>query len=214
MRTLCAQRSEHAISRNLFGRCKYKYKPKYKNCRWWSSLPRRCYHVEGTADAARARVGFFRAVTWRTSRTRGQAARGYVRRRFRASVPRASFACTARCACDREYAFLASHGLLPATQPYQTIVVGDAGRAYAEKYLRGRKRVDTYPTTVVEFLAPAALVRNQSINQSIKLFERQSKPEDGCTSHGLGDKGGGGLGMFNASLASRAASWRIVLVKR
>ena len=114
--------------------------------------------------------------------------------------------CVYRPMCDREYAFLASHGLLPATQPYQTIVVGDAGRAYAEKYLRGRKRVDTYPTTVVEFLAPAALVR--------KLFERQSKPEDGCTSHGLGDKGGGGLGMFNASLASRAASWRIVLVKR
>eukprot|EP00727_Mastigamoeba_balamuthi_P001152 m51a1_g11033 hypothetical protein (141) ;mRNA; f:425798-426347 len=73
---------------------------------------------------------------------------------------------------DAEFAHLMSTGLLPATQPYQTIVEGPEGRAYAAKYLTGRKWVDTAPTTVVEFDAPAELVR--------RLFEMQCKAEDGA----------------------------------
>lgn len=107
---------------------------------------------------------------------------------------------------DAEFATLARTGQLPSTQPYQTIVLGEPGRAYAEGYLRGRKRVDSAPTTVVEFLAPRELVE--------ALFARQCKPEEGCLSHGLGDKGGGGLPAFNAALAAGAVTWRVVLVKR
>ncbi len=42
----------------------------------------------------------------------------------------------------------------------------------------------------------------------------QKKVEDGCSSHGLGDKGGKGLPLFNAALAAREMSFRIVFVKR
>lgn len=107
---------------------------------------------------------------------------------------------------DSECAHLLSHGVLPDTQPYQTIVEGEEGRAYAEKYLRGHKSVDSSPTTVVEFSVPRMLVE--------RLFTMQSKNEDGCISHGLGDKGGRGLPLFNASLHSGESSFRIVLVKR
>lgn len=107
---------------------------------------------------------------------------------------------------DLEYAHLAEHGMLPASQPYQTIVQSDEGRVYAEKYLRGHKSVDSSPTTVVEFLAPRELVR--------QLFATQSKNEDGAISHGLGDKGGRGLPLFNEKLESGETTWRIVLVKR
>jgi hypothetical protein len=107
---------------------------------------------------------------------------------------------------DAECAFLLSNGTLPNTQPYQTIVEGTEGRSYAEKYLRGQKKVDSSPTTVVEFTMPVVLIR--------KLFARQSKNEDGVISHGLGDKGGGGLPFFNASLQNGESSFRLVLVKR
>lgn len=107
---------------------------------------------------------------------------------------------------DREFAHLFAHGALPATQPYQTIVEGPAGRRYAERYLRGSKRVDSSPTTVVEFVSPRALVA--------RLFAMQCKPEEGCLSHGLGDKGGKGLPLFNESLADGSTTFRIVLVKR
>ena len=83
---------------------------------------------------------------------------------------------------------------------------GEAGRSYAEKYLRGAKWVDSSPTTVVEFVCPSALIE--------ELFARQCKPEEGTLSHGLGDKGGKGLATFNASLSSGASTHRIVLVKR
>lgn len=107
---------------------------------------------------------------------------------------------------DVEYAYLLNFGILPDTQPYQTIVEGDEGRTYAEKYLRGHKSVDSSPTTVLEFLAPRALIR--------QLFAMQSKNEDGAISHGLGSKGGRGLPLFNASLQNGDISWRIVFVKR
>eukprot|EP00746_Dinoflagellata_sp_MGD_P166139 gnl/MRDRNA2_/MRDRNA2_95843_c0_seq1.p1 gnl/MRDRNA2_/MRDRNA2_95843_c0~~gnl/MRDRNA2_/MRDRNA2_95843_c0_seq1.p1 ORF type:complete len:563 (+),score=116.60 gnl/MRDRNA2_/MRDRNA2_95843_c0_seq1:71-1759(+) len=107
---------------------------------------------------------------------------------------------------DIEFAHLLAHGVLPNTQPYQTIVEGDGGRRYAEKYLRGHKSVDSSPTTVVEFVVPRALKE--------KLFDMQSKIEDGAISHGLGNKGGKGLPFFNAELQSGQATWRVVLVKR
>jgi len=47
-----------------------------------------------------------------------------------------------------------------------------------------------------------------------KLFEMQSKNEDGAISHGLGNKGGRGLPLFNANLQSGATTFRIVSVKR
>merc|ERR1712139_322286 len=95
---------------------------------------------------------------------------------------------------------------LPDTQPYQTIVVGNEGRIYAEKYLRGRKSVDSSPTTAMEFRAPRPLIQ--------QLFTMQSKNEDGAISHGLGNKGGRGLPLFNASIRNGETSFRIVLVKR
>lgn len=107
---------------------------------------------------------------------------------------------------DPEFAHLRAQGTLPATQPYQTIVEGAAGREYAERYLRGSKWVDSSPTTVVEFVCPLALVS--------RLFAMQCKPEDGCLSHGLGDKGGKGLPLFNDSLQSGSTTFRAVLVKR
>jgi len=107
---------------------------------------------------------------------------------------------------DKECSFLLQHGTLPSSQPYQTIVRGDEGRRYAEKYLRGHKQVDSSPTTVVEFDMPSALVK--------RLFDMQSKNEDGAISHGLGDKGGKGLPLFNASLECGESTHRIVLVKR
>jgi len=107
---------------------------------------------------------------------------------------------------DNECAHLRVHGTLPDSQPYQTIVQGDEGRIYAEKYLRGQKSVDSSPTTVVEFAAPKVLIDH--------LFSVQSKNEDGAISHGLGSKGGRGLPLFNASLQSGQTTFRIVLVKR
>eukprot|EP00929_Paragymnodinium_shiwhaense_P098801 TRINITY_DN60313_c0_g1_i1.p1 TRINITY_DN60313_c0_g1~~TRINITY_DN60313_c0_g1_i1.p1 ORF type:complete len:242 (-),score=47.58 TRINITY_DN60313_c0_g1_i1:298-1023(-) len=107
---------------------------------------------------------------------------------------------------DIEYGYLLQHGELPASQPYQTIVRGEEGRQYAEKYLRGHKKVDSSPTTIVEFLAPRELV--------YALFAMQSKNEDGAISHGLGNKGGRGLPIFNASLRMGETTHRIVAVKR
>merc|ERR1712125_171433 len=107
---------------------------------------------------------------------------------------------------DIEFEYLLSNNALPDTQPYQTIVRGEEGRVYAEKYLRGHKSVDSSPTTVVEFHVPAALVE--------QLFSMQSKNEDGAISHGLGDKGGRGLPLFNASLQAGESTFRVVFVKR
>lgn len=105
---------------------------------------------------------------------------------------------------DEELSHLLTNGLLPDTQPYKTIV---ESRAYCEGYLRGlRKPSGNVVKTVVEFAAPAPLVE--------RLFSMQRKIEDGCFSHGLGDKGGKGLPLFNAALEAKETSFRIVLVKR
>jgi hypothetical protein len=93
---------------------------------------------------------------------------------------------------DAEFAHLLRLGALPATQPYQAVMEGEPGRAYAEKYLNGKKWVDTMPTTVVEFALPVALVA--------RLMAMQCKAEDGCMSMGLGDKAGNGLPLVNAVL--------------
>ena len=108
---------------------------------------------------------------------------------------------------DPELEYLLANGRLPDTQPYQTIVEGPVGRAYCEGYLHGlRKPSGNVITTVVEFLAPRRLVET--------LFAMQQKIEDGCFSHGLGEKGGKGLPLFNAAMDAQRISYRIVLVKR
>lgn len=93
---------------------------------------------------------------------------------------------------DQELRHLMQFGVLPSTQPYQAVMEGCAGRTYAEKYLNGKKWVDTSPTAVVEFVVPAALVA--------RLMAIQQKAEDGCVSMGLGHKAGRGLPLFNAWL--------------
>mmetsp|Transcript_20803 Transcript_20803/g.48853 ORF Transcript_20803/g.48853 Transcript_20803/m.48853 type:complete len:113 (-) Transcript_20803:366-704(-) len=108
---------------------------------------------------------------------------------------------------DTELRYLLENGRLPDTQPYQTIAEGPAGRAYCEGYLRGLRRPSgNVVTTVVEFAAPRGLVE--------ALFAMQRKIEDGCFSHGLGDRGGRGLPLFNAEMDAGNVSYRIVLVKR
>ena len=107
---------------------------------------------------------------------------------------------------DGELFHLLQYNELPGTQPYQAIIEGGSGRTYAEKYLKGHKKVDTMPTTVVEFLTPKTLVD--------RLFAMQHKVEDGAISMGLGNKAGGGLPLFNERLASGDTTFRIVLVKR
>lgn len=107
---------------------------------------------------------------------------------------------------DTELQYLLSNHMLPDTQPYQTIVEGEAGRRYCEKYFIGRKKVDTDVSTIVEFILPCSVIQ--------KLFEKQSKVEDGVISMGLGNKAGNGLSLFNETLQEPFCSYRIVMVKR
>lgn len=107
---------------------------------------------------------------------------------------------------DKEAAYLLEHSILPDTQPYQTIVVGEEGYEYCKKYFTGKKKVTPPVTTIVEFQCPKTLVE--------EFFAMQWKIEDGARSHGLGDKGGKGLPLFNDSLRSSSTSWRVVFVKR
>jgi hypothetical protein len=74
------------------------------------------------------------------------------------------------------------------------------------RYLTGQKRVDTSPTSVVEFAIPVELYE--------VLFAIQHKVEDGAISIGLGNKAGNALPLFNSALADGRSSWRIVKVKR
>jgi len=60
---------------------------------------------------------------------------------------------------DVELSYLLEHNALPNTQPYQAIMEGQAGRAYTETFLTGKKRVDSSPTTVLEFFAPMELLK-------------------------------------------------------
>ena len=107
---------------------------------------------------------------------------------------------------DIELKFLLDNGVLPSTQPYQTLTRGQEGRLYCEKYLRSNKYVDTSPTTIVEFLCNGAMIE--------KFFAKQSKIEDGTISHGLGSMAGDTLLDFNESLQNGETIWQIVLVKR
>ena len=58
---------------------------------------------------------------------------------------------------DTELLFLLQYNQLPDTQPYQAIIEGERGRVYAEKYLNGKKWVDSCPTTVVEFVVKTTI---------------------------------------------------------
>ena len=107
---------------------------------------------------------------------------------------------------DVEAQFLLHCGVLPETQPYQTLTRGEEGRRYCESYLRSNKTVDTHPTTVFEFDCPADLIDD--------FFRIQSKIEDGTMSHGLGGKAGETLPRFNEALQTGEVTYRIVLVKR
>jgi hypothetical protein len=125
---------------------------------------------------------------------------------------------------DLEVKCLLDSNQLPASQPYQAIIQGKEGRVYSEKYLKGQKKVDTRPSTVVEFIAPEKLIKvhivpliegplppfdasdsllNPTLFDSIQaLFAKQHKAEDGVLSHGLGHKAARTLPEFNKSLSS------------
>ena len=107
---------------------------------------------------------------------------------------------------DVELLYLLNNGVLPDTQPYQAIVKDEDGRVYMEKYLKGKKKVNTSPTTVIEFVIPEKLWD--------QLYALQHKNEDGVISIGLGDKAGKGLNHFNQSLSKKESTYRIVIVKR
>mmetsp|Transcript_22851 Transcript_22851/g.51408 ORF Transcript_22851/g.51408 Transcript_22851/m.51408 type:complete len:102 (+) Transcript_22851:305-610(+) len=76
----------------------------------------------------------------------------------------------------------------------------------AKKYFCGKKKVTPPVSSIVEFTCRRVLVD--------KLFGMQWKIEDGARSHGLGDKGGKGLPLFNEELEQGSITWRIVFVKR
>ncbi|EGC40058.1 hypothetical protein DICPUDRAFT_74432 [Dictyostelium purpureum] len=107
---------------------------------------------------------------------------------------------------DIEVQYLVENKLLPDTQPYQAIIEGSCGRAYANKYLTGKKWTDTNPSTVVEFTCPIDLIE--------KIKSIQTKIEDGAISMGLGNKAGNTLHYFNDSLRDSKSTFRIVKVKR
>eukprot|EP01080_Neovahlkampfia_damariscottae_P008648 gene8648-595_t len=107
---------------------------------------------------------------------------------------------------DNELMFLLQNNQLPDTQPYQTIVEGEAGLIYSEKYLNGKKKTDTYPSTIIEFKTKKELIE--------VLKKKQIKIEDGCLSMGLGFTAGKGLPLFNESMEIGETTFRIVKVKR
>jgi hypothetical protein len=107
---------------------------------------------------------------------------------------------------DLELLYLVKNKQLPDTQPYQAIIEGLDGLIYAEKYLNGKKKTDTHPSSVVEFVTKKELIET--------LRKKQSKIEDGCISMGLGFAAGKGLPMFNQSLSEGSTTFRIVKVKR
>lgn len=118
------------------------------------------------------------------------------------SIPVKDYVNVYRVMGDKELLFLINNKILPNTQPYQAIVEGEIGRKYMEKYLGGQKRVDSLPTTVVEF----------TIKKEIYdlMFKIQHKVEDGVLSLGLGNKAGNCLNIFNANIEK----FSIVTVKR
>jgi len=107
---------------------------------------------------------------------------------------------------DEELKYLVANNQLPNTQPYQTIVEGELGRKYCDKYLDGKKWVDSSPTCIIEFNTPKELIEY--------IFSVQHKAEDGCLSMGLGNKAGNQLALFNQALAEGKSTWTVVKVKR
>ena len=107
---------------------------------------------------------------------------------------------------DIEILYLLEHNQLPTTQPYQAIIEGINGFYYSNKYLVGHKKVDTSPTTIVEFTMPKYFLE--------ELKQIQSKIEDGAISVGLGDKAGGGITRFNEFIKDSKITFKIVKVKR
>ncbi len=107
---------------------------------------------------------------------------------------------------DTELGHLVANDQLPATQPYQTIVRGEAGFNYCHKYFVGKKKVNVDVVSIVEFCCPKSLVD--------ELFNKFHKAEDGCLSTGLGWTAGKTLPIFNAALEKKWISYRPVLVKR
>lgn len=122
-------------------------------------------------------------------------------------APDSGRCCVYRHMGDVELQYVIDHNnQLPATQPYQTIVRGEEGFQYCKKYFGGGKRVDTDPTTILEFNCPTSLIDD--------LFSKFSKAEDGCMSHGLGDKAGKTLHLFNQGVSDGSITVRPVFVKR
>ena len=107
---------------------------------------------------------------------------------------------------DIEILYLLEYNQLPTTQPYQAIIEGVNGFNYSNKYLVGHKKVDTSPTTIVEFIMPKYFLE--------ELKQIQSKIEDGAVSVGLGDKAGGGITRFNEFIGNSEITFKIVKVKR
>jgi len=107
---------------------------------------------------------------------------------------------------DIELMYLLEHKTLPTTQPYQAIIEGATGFKYSGKYLNGAKKVDTSPTTIVEFVVPKDFLAH--------MLSIQSKVEDGAISVGLGGKAGNCIGMFNELMSNGVIQFRIVKVKR
>jgi hypothetical protein len=95
-------------------------------------------------------------------------------------VPSDEYTNVYRVMGDIELLYLLQHSELPDTQPYQAIVEGYNGLRYMEKYLNGKKYVDTTPTTIIEFTMKKTLFKT--------LFDIQHKAEDGVLSIGLGKK--------------------------
>lgn len=104
---------------------------------------------------------------------------------------------------DIESLYLIKNNQLPDTQPYQTLT---ESLEYCEKYLNGKKRTNTHPTTIIEFNTP---------NKLFEYFQSiQEKCEDGAMSVGLGFAAGKCLPLFNKSLEKGETYWNIVKVKR
>lgn len=107
---------------------------------------------------------------------------------------------------DSELRFLLDENQLPDTQPYQTIVRGSEGLNYCKKYFGGGKQVDTEVTVIIEFVSEKTLIET--------LFQKFSKAEDGCMSHGLGSKAGKTLNLFNESIRTGKTTFRPIFVRR
>lgn len=107
---------------------------------------------------------------------------------------------------DGELKCLLDSGKLPDDKPYQTIVREEEGRRYCEGYFNGKRFVDSNVTVIVEFCVPKALIEF--------CYAKQHKCEEGTLSHGLGNKAGRTLYLFNNALERGHIKFCTVMVKR